>query len=68
MFKGLKRNEDKETISKALYMLSLECAQHKRCDTCKLYGEGLESYCILDHPPATWDIETITTKMFHVKH
>lgn len=68
MFKELKRKEDEKTIKEAMYLLVHECSEHKKCVNCKLYGEGLESNCILDHPPAVWDIDTIITKMFHMKH
>lgn len=50
------RKEDTEAIKRAVALAKIECQEHHLCKQCKLYSEY---DCVLDKPPAHWDIDEI---------
>ena len=53
------RKEDEQAIKRAIAILKVECQVHKNCNECRFYHATRFGDCVLDRPPANYDIEEI---------
>ena len=56
------REVDIKAITTAIKIISTICGEHRMCAGCPFEREDKDGYfdCILDKPPAEWDVDTIT--------